>query len=129
MKTKIWDKSGSKKYPYKLKLNYSVRVRGFPDMEHEWFKVKDQWLTMNKGYCIDGVTSYPDLTGLMFGAFPHDALLQGIGLGLMTEDYRSKTHKIFHNECDKSTWYKKISAKIAYAGLKTLHPLWHKLTK
>ena len=124
-------KTGHKKWKWKLTKQCVVVIESTPAFEHEYFNCvssgNSSALTLREGYAIDGVTAYPDFKGLLPGAFVHDALLQAIDLELLPESYRKATHKEFYRFCTKNTWYRKLSARVAYTGLKLLHPIYHKL--
>ncbi len=122
-------KTGHEKYPYKLTKEVSVDVGNFPDLDHEFFMIKDGVLTLRENYAIDGVTAWIDFDGLMPGAFVHDALLQAIELGLMPGSYRSKTHALFYKYARKNNIPRTLSAQLAYLGLKVLHEPWRSINK
>lgn len=73
------------------------------------------YLTLKKGYAINGVNLLPDLDCWMRGAFTHDSLWQLIELGKLPVSMVGLSNRIFRDIIAEDD--NKVTAWIMYAGV------------
>lgn len=83
-------------YKYELAEDVSANLFGgpYPSFSHEYFEIKDNILTIRKGYCWDGASGPTiDTPATMLAGLVHDALYQAIREGFLSKSYKGSADK------------------------------------
>ena len=122
-------KTGHPKWSWKLNEQYSYRDDRFGglNVNHEYFTICGNVMSIRAGYSYDGVTGFPDKKEWLRGALIHDVMLQAIyDEGLVPMRYLNTSHRIMRDivkEDDNTFW-----GQLIFGGLMAFHKVWNKVT-
>jgi molybdopterin-guanine dinucleotide biosynthesis protein A len=115
-----------KKWKYELEEDFyyefkSERFNQFFDVEY--ILMRNNSITIKKGYAWDGLTSWPDTKRNLRAALVHDALLQAQDLLLVHKDLTNDIHRVFRDMLPN-----RAEAWILYLGIRAFYPIrqWRK---
>lgn len=87
----------------------------FPDINFDWFTVKGNKITIQKGYAWDGASGPTiDTKNTIKASLIHDCLYQAMRLGILDQSYRKAADKELRDQMKTS----KFRAKVWYLAVR-----------
>jgi len=88
-------------------------------IETDWISLDRNVLTVQKGYCCDFATGFPDFEWIKLPSVVHDALKQLMRLELLDEVYDVEVDKILKEMCyERLMNCIKFMANVVYFGVR-----------
>lgn len=93
-------------------------IHQFPNIEFDWFTIKDNKITIQKGYAWDGASGPTiDTKNTIKASLIHDCLYQAMRLGLLDKSCRKAADKELRDQM-KANKVWKLRANIWYIAVR-----------